>query len=244
VTSTFPETVDSFPRPGPTTNTDDPGYELDLVLGHIVDGLEKVEQQVGGTAATQWGVMEQAVGSYAPVLASGSHNGTYALGTTTLNASLACRVCAINVARDATFDRASMYLATPATDAGSVFMLGVYDPRDGALLQDCGTIDATSAAGQKDLNVNFDLPAGLYLMAIRFATPTTAGTNPAIYGSGEGYGIHYRTMMNTNNHWEAIGFSLPSSTAAWHSNLSGMNLALVPGTAAVGVPRLSLRRSA
>ena len=42
----FPGSVDSFPRPGPATNTDDSGFELDLVIDHLSDAVEAVETTV------------------------------------------------------------------------------------------------------------------------------------------------------------------------------------------------------
>ena len=44
--TSFPGAVDSFPRPGATTNTDDPGFELDVVVDNLSDALEAVETRV------------------------------------------------------------------------------------------------------------------------------------------------------------------------------------------------------
>jgi len=46
VATNFPASVDSFPRPGMTSNTDDPGVELDVMLDHHSDALEAVEDAV------------------------------------------------------------------------------------------------------------------------------------------------------------------------------------------------------
>lgn len=43
MTTAFPGGVDSFPRPTSTTNTDDAGFELDIVVDNLSDALEAVE---------------------------------------------------------------------------------------------------------------------------------------------------------------------------------------------------------
>ena len=47
MTTNFPGSVDSFPRPTSTTNTDDPGFELDVVIDNLSDALEAVETTLG-----------------------------------------------------------------------------------------------------------------------------------------------------------------------------------------------------
>jgi len=46
VATNFPGSVDSFPRPTSTTNTNDPGFELDVVIDNLSDALEAVETRV------------------------------------------------------------------------------------------------------------------------------------------------------------------------------------------------------
>jgi len=44
----YPGAVDNFPRPGPTTNTDDPGFELDVILDSHSDAIEGLEKKNRG----------------------------------------------------------------------------------------------------------------------------------------------------------------------------------------------------
>jgi len=62
----FPGSVDSFPRPGPFTNTDDPGFELDVVIDNLSDAVEAVETDVLATRVQ--------VDTYLPVGAAGSQS--------------------------------------------------------------------------------------------------------------------------------------------------------------------------
>lgn len=76
----FPGSVDSFPRPTSTTNTNDPGLELDVVIDNLSDALEAVETKVlagGGalmptlTKAGTWSVsylLQTPVGSAWPII--------------------------------------------------------------------------------------------------------------------------------------------------------------------------------
>jgi hypothetical protein len=246
VATNFPGSTDSFPRPTSTTNTDDGGYELDVVIDHLSDALELVERYLGGTPAAQWAsrLGQPAVGNYVPIMADGGH-ATMTLSTTTLNSSTKVQITPIMVAGAYTFDKVGLYLSTPATDSGSVFAFAVYDPRTGDLLQDCGTFDATAAAGLKEPSVSFSLPAGLYYMATRFKTSTTAGTNPVVYATDNALGHHSHTILDSNNHYSTVAWTVATSTASWPSNLSGMNaFSYLTGTGAPTVPRVSLRRSA
>jgi hypothetical protein len=43
----WPGAVDGFPRPDENSNTDDPGEELDVILDHHSDAIEKLEEYVG-----------------------------------------------------------------------------------------------------------------------------------------------------------------------------------------------------
>lgn len=45
--TSFPGAVDSFPRPQSDTNTDDAGFELDIVIDHLSDAVEALETRVG-----------------------------------------------------------------------------------------------------------------------------------------------------------------------------------------------------
>jgi len=45
--TSFPGSVDAFPRPTASTNTDDPGFELDVVIDNLSDAVEALETVVG-----------------------------------------------------------------------------------------------------------------------------------------------------------------------------------------------------
>jgi hypothetical protein len=42
----FPGSADTFPNPTSTTNTDDTGFELDVVISNLGDATEAVEEAV------------------------------------------------------------------------------------------------------------------------------------------------------------------------------------------------------
>jgi hypothetical protein len=47
----YPSSLDTLANPGPTTNQDDSGYELDIVIGRIHDILEALELKLGTGAS-------------------------------------------------------------------------------------------------------------------------------------------------------------------------------------------------
>lgn len=47
MTTVFPTSIDSLPRPGSGTYTDDSGFELDVVLDNISDAIEAIETKLG-----------------------------------------------------------------------------------------------------------------------------------------------------------------------------------------------------
>lgn len=46
----YPNTLDVFANPGPTTNMDDPGYEGDVLMTQVQDAVEAVENRTGAIA--------------------------------------------------------------------------------------------------------------------------------------------------------------------------------------------------
>lgn len=52
MTTVFPGALDSLPRPGPTTEMDDPGFEGDGVIDNISDAIEAVQAKLGIGAST------------------------------------------------------------------------------------------------------------------------------------------------------------------------------------------------
>jgi hypothetical protein len=241
MTTLFPGGVDSFPRPGPTTNTDDPGFELDILLGHLADGLEAAQRR-SIASPNVVGFKDTPIGLYVPVMSTGSHTGA-TLGTNTQNSTTQARLTPIAVLGDYTFDRCGVTHSIAATDAGSVFSFALYHPVTGAKLQELGTYDATSGAGLKEMTVSFSLPRGMYLIATRFISSTFAGTNPQIYMSSGTQGMHAATDVSSNNHVDSWSyFNMAASGDPWPSTLPTLSKNAVGGASTC--PRVSLRRSA
>ena len=140
-----------------------------------------------------------------------SYVASLTLSSSTANSAGVIRNCPIIVRQRTTFDRAAIYIVTPATDSGALFDIG-YAPSDANGVPDMtkvvslGTLDATVAAGQYDLTINLTLPAGIWHMLFTLKTSTTAGTNPAIRGVGSYFGVNGTPDAYTNNYdrvWRA-----------------------------------------
>ena len=191
-----------------------------------------------------WDSQAPPVGQYINMAYQGATN-TGTLGTTTANARCG-QFTPIPVPVTMSFDMVSQYVSTPATDAGSVFRLALYTadasyggPAD--LVQEFGTIDATTAAGLRTIVISpaLTLPPGLYWMALQFQSATTAGTNPQIYRNSCPLNA-YSAQSNT---WS--GYNYQGSVTAQNPMPSDIRAyALANAANQAALPRCLLRRSA
>jgi len=121
------------------------------------------------------------------------------------------------------FDRISVELVTAGLDAGNLFRLGVYQD-DGtlvpsALLLDAGTIPVGTgvAAGLKEINVLFTLPAGLYWLALAAQAVATTGGIPRSFQVVQLPGFpNVAPSATINSGWQMTGVTgaLPALTSS------------------------------
>ena len=197
----------------------------------------------GGSGSLDVGAMfgPCPVGKYLPYFAAGITNQGLNIASSTGTSRLYMRVCPVFAKEAYTYDRVSFGLATPATDVGSLIRIGLYTAA-GAFVKELGTVDATSAASTKEIVINETLAAGVHLLAMRFESPTAAGTNPFFYGySGAMMGeIVNSTPGEPGAQYKYLSNSSSPLTAwpAQHPNIYN-----APVSATAPAPQISLRRA-
>lgn len=197
MTTNFPGSVDSFPRPSSTTNTDDPGFELDVVIDNLSDALEAVE-----TRSLSLGPSSLAAPPVKPIVGRW-YTGTVSnlaagKGVTTTDHVFHPIVFGHGV----TLDRLGMFIT--ATVAASTVRLGVCasaaDGLPGVRVVDGGTVDS-STSGEKTVTVSTALSAGAVYWLV-FSGSTTGIT---AWGTGTPMGYDLgRASGNWDTPYQAL----------------------------------------